>query len=111
GTARAMAPPGDAMEDWQILVNVAVALGVRFDYASAAHVRADIARQMPNVAALEGLTRLAFSRPIEARTGLEASNPSEQWKGDFMYQDLPPVKGEVDPTALPVGAIPLKAVK
>jgi NADH-quinone oxidoreductase subunit G len=110
-TSRAMAPPGDAMEDWQIIVNVGVALGVRFDYASAAHVRADIAAQMANVPALEGLTRLVFSRPMEARNWLQASNPSERWKWDFMYQDLPPVKGEVDPTALPVGAIPLKAVK
>ena len=110
-TSRAMAPPGDAMEDWQIIVNVAVALGVRFDYASAAHVRADIAAELPKVPALEGLTMLAFSRPMEARHWLEASNPSERWKWDFMYQDLPPVKGEVDPVALPAGAIPLRAVK
>jgi len=110
-TSRAMAPPGDAMEDWQIIVNVAVALGVRFDYASAAHVRADIAAQLPKVPALEGLTMLAFSRPMEARHWLQASNPSERWKWDFMYQDLPPVKGEVDPVALPAGAIPLRAVK
>ena len=110
-TSRAMAPPGDAMEDWQIIVNVAVALGVRFDYASAAHVRADIAAQLPKVPALDGLTMLAFSRPMEARHWLQASNPSERWKWDFMYQDLPPVKGEVDPVALPAGAIPLRAVK
>ena len=110
-TSRAMAPPGDAMEDWQIIVNVAVALGVPFDYASAAHVRADIAAQLPKVSALEGLTMLAFSRPMEARHWLQASNPSERWKWDFMYQDLPPVKGEVDPVALPAGAIPLRAVK
>jgi len=112
-TSRAMAPPGEAMEDWQIIVNVAMALGVPFDYASAAHVRADIAAAMPNVPALQGLTMLAFSRPMEARHWLQASNPSERWKWDFMYQDLPPVKGEVDPTALPLppGAIPLRAVK
>jgi hypothetical protein len=24
---------------------------------------------------------------------MQASNPSERWKWDFMYQDLPPVKG------------------
>jgi len=113
GTARAIPPPGDAMEDWQIVVNVGVALGVRFDYASAAHVRADIAAQMPNVAALAGLPMLAFSRPLEARHWLQASNPSERWKWDFMYQDLPPVKGDLDLAALPLppGAIPLKAVK
>ena len=44
---------------------------------------------------------------------LQASNPSERWKWDFMFQDLPPVKGSVDPTALPLppGAIQLKEVK
>src|SRR5919201_1689055 len=61
GTARAIAPPGEAMEDWQILVNVGVALGVRFDYTSSAHVRADIAAEFPNARGLEGLTTLAFS--------------------------------------------------
>ena len=113
GTSRAMPPPGDAMDDWQIVVNLGVALGVPFDYASAAHVRADIAARMPNVPALDGLTMLAFSRPMEARHWLQASNPSERWKWDFMYQDLPPVKGAVDPSALPLppGAIPLKTVK
>ena len=100
------------MDDWQILVNAAIALGVRFGYASAAHIRGDIAARYPNVAALHGLTTLAFSKPLEARHWLEASNPSERWKWDFMYQDLPPVKGEVDPSALPLppGAIPLKRV-
>ena len=30
---------------------------------------------------------------MPARSWLQASNPSERWKWDFMYQDLPPVKG------------------
>ena len=34
GTARAIPPPGDAMEDWQILVNLARSLGLAFDYTS-----------------------------------------------------------------------------
>jgi NADH-quinone oxidoreductase subunit G len=113
GTTRAFAPPGDAMEDWQILVNAGVTLGVKFEYTSAAHIRGDIAARFPNTPELQGLTMLAFSRPMEARHWLQASNPSERWKWDFMYQDLPPVKGELDPSALPLppGAIPLKAVK
>jgi NADH-quinone oxidoreductase subunit G len=112
-TTCAIAPPGDAMDDWEILVNVALALGVRFDYTASAHVRGDIAARFPNVPALEGLTMLAFSRPMEARHWLQASNPSERWKWDFMYQDLPPVKGSVDPSALPLPpmAIPLREVK
>jgi predicted molibdopterin-dependent oxidoreductase YjgC len=113
GTTRAFAPPGDAMEDWQILVNAGVTLGVKFEYTSAADIRGDIAARFPNTPELQGLTMLAFSHPMEARHWLQASNPSERWKWDFMYQDLPPVKGELDPSALPLppGAIPLKAVK
>jgi NADH-quinone oxidoreductase subunit G len=113
GTSRAIAPPGDAMEDWEIVVNVGLALGVKFDYTAAAHLRSDIAARFPNVPALEGLTMLAFSRPLEARHWLQTSNPSERWKWDFMYQDLPPLKGTVDPNALPLppSAIPLRAVK
>jgi NADH-quinone oxidoreductase subunit G len=112
GTARAFGPPGDAMEDWEIVVNAGIALGVKFDYTASAHIRSDIAARYPNEPGLQGLTMLTFSRPMEARTWLQASNPSERWKWDFMYQDLPPVKGAVDPSALPLppGAIPLKRV-
>jgi NADH-quinone oxidoreductase subunit G len=110
-TARAIPAPGDAMEDWEIVVNVGLALGVKFEYTAGAHIRGDIAARFPNVPALEGLTMLAFSRPMEARHWLQASNPSERWKWDFMYQDLPPVKGAVDTNALPPTAIPLKQVQ
>ncbi len=110
GTARVIPPPGDAMEDWQILVNLSVVLGVAFDYTSPAHVRADIAARYSALEGFEGLTTLAFARPVTARHWLQASNPSERWKWDFMFQDLPPVKGAVDETALP-GLIPLREVK
>ena len=101
------------MEDWKILVNLGVGLGVAFDYPSAAHVRAEIAQRHAGARGLAGIAALAFGRPLEARNWLEASNPSERWKWDFMFQDLPPVKGEVDPSAvpMPVGAIPLREVK
>ena len=111
--ARAIPAPGDAMEDWQILVNLGVALGVPFGYTSPAQVRADIAARFGGVAGFEGLTTMTFGRPMAAQHWLQASNPSERWKWDFMFQDLPPVKGNVDPTALPLppGAIALKEVK
>jgi hypothetical protein len=50
---------------------------------------------------------------MEAHHWLQASNPSERWKWDFMFQDLPPIKGDLDLTALPMppGSIPLKEVK
>jgi anaerobic selenocysteine-containing dehydrogenase len=113
GAARAIPPPGDAMEDWEILVNVGIALGVPSDYTGAAHVRADIAAQFGDAPGLAGLTTLAFARPIAATHWLQASNPSERWKWDFMFQDLPPVKGAVDPSSLPLapGAIALREVK
>jgi NADH-quinone oxidoreductase subunit G len=112
GTARAIPPPGEAMEDWQILVNIGLALGVPFNYASAAHIRADIAEHFPNAPAFAGITTLAFAQPVPARNWLQTSNPSERWKWDFLFQDLPPVKGAVDPSSLPFppGAIPLKQV-
>jgi NADH-quinone oxidoreductase subunit G len=112
GTARTIPSPGEAMEDWQILVNFASTLGVRFDYTDAAQIRADIASRMSGFKELEGITTLAFARPVNAKSWLQASNPSERWKWDFMYQDLPPVKGTVDPSSLPMppGAIPLKQV-
>jgi NADH-quinone oxidoreductase subunit G len=110
GTSRAIAPPGEAMEDWEVLVALAAALGVKIEYESAQAVRTDIAARFGGVAALAGIATLAFARPVSAKHWLQASNPSERWKWDFLYQDLPPVKGELDPTALPLppGAIALK---
>jgi anaerobic selenocysteine-containing dehydrogenase len=126
GAARAIPPAGEAMEDWQILVNLAAELGIGgFAYASSAAVRADIAAQFadtPGVNAVTGIAALTFARPVSARTWLQASNPSERWKWDFMFQDLPPVKGNVDPSSLPQapeapmssmspGMIPLREIK
>jgi hypothetical protein len=75
-------------------------------------VRADIAAQFGAVPGLEGIATLAFARPVSARNWLEASNPSERWKWDFMYQDLPPVKFAGEPFSTNFeGVIPLKEVK
>jgi NADH-quinone oxidoreductase subunit G len=104
GAARVIAPPGDAMEDWQILVNVAVSLGAHLDYTTAADVRAAAATTLAGNPAYSELTSLAFARPITVRHWLQASNPSERWKWDFLFQDLPPVKFEG-------GVIPLAQVR
>jgi NADH-quinone oxidoreductase subunit G len=90
--SRAIAPPGEAREDWQILANMGRTLGLQFPYQSSDDVRRAVAAAMPNgpYAAAEGI---AFARPVSASHWLQASNPSERWKWDFMYQDLPPVKG------------------
>ena len=63
----------------------------------AAQVRADIAQRVsPASKELDGIAALPFGRPVAARHWLQASNPSERWKWDFMFQDLPPVKGTVE---------------
>jgi NADH-quinone oxidoreductase subunit G len=105
--AQALTPPGDALEDWQIFVNLAMALGATLDYTSSPHVRADAARAMAGNATYAGLGDLAFARPVSAKNWLQASNPSERWKWDVMFQDLPPVKfeGRQDPLSIPVSLI------
>jgi NADH-quinone oxidoreductase subunit G len=111
--SRVTAPPGEALEDWQILVNVARSLGLTMPFQSSNDVRRALAAAMPGTAYAE-TDKLVFTRPIPARNWLQASNPSERWKWDFMFQDLPPVKGhnvQLDspfPTAMPY--IPLKQV-
>ena len=112
GASRAITPPGDAQEDWQVFVNVSNALGSPLSYTSSAAVRADLAAALSGAERYEGLTNLAFYRPVPARTWLQASNPSERWKWDFMFQDLPPVKFAGIPGATSLmNGLPLKEVK
>jgi predicted molibdopterin-dependent oxidoreductase YjgC len=110
GAARTLAAPGDAQEDWQILVNVGVELGAALNYPSGGAVRADVAGALAGNATYEGLANLAFARPLAARNWLQASNPSERWKWDVMFQDLPPVKfaGRPEATSIPVELFRLK---
>ena len=110
--ARALPPPGDAREDWQIFVDLARALGTPLDYTSSAHVRADVAGAMTANPAYAALADLTFARPVTAKHWLQASNPSERWKWDVMFQDLPPVKfeGRPDPASLPSAAIRLQKI-
>jgi NADH-quinone oxidoreductase subunit G len=90
--ARAVAPPGDAMDDWQILVNVAVTLGVALTCTSAAQIHAEIAAALPALAAYASIAQIQFARPTAKRTVLQASNPFERGKWETMFKDLPPVK-------------------
>jgi NADH-quinone oxidoreductase subunit G len=113
GTSRAIKAPGEAMEDWQVFVNLSAALGVPMDYTASAHIRSDIAARLGNVDGLRDLTSLGFGRPMASSTWLETSNPSERWKWEVLYQDLPPVKGAVEPSSLPTppGVIKLNEVR
>jgi NADH-quinone oxidoreductase subunit G len=110
--ARALPAPGDAQEDWQIFVNLAMALGATLDYTSSAHVRADVAKALASNATYATLADLAFARPVGVKHWLQASNPSERWKWDVMFQDLAPVKFDTPPdlTSTPFTAIRLQKV-
>jgi NADH-quinone oxidoreductase subunit G len=90
--SRVIAPPGEAREDWEILVNVARTLGLTLPYQSSNEVRRALGAAMPGTAYADA-EKMVFTRPIPARNWLQASNPSERWKWDFLFQDLPPVKG------------------
>ncbi len=85
--SRAVAPPGDAMEDWQILVNVGVTLGVPVTYDSSAAVRADIAAAVQGKAGYAGVAGMTFGRPVVVRAPLQASNPSERLKWNTHFKD------------------------
>jgi NADH-quinone oxidoreductase subunit G len=109
--SRAIAPPGEAQEDWQVFVRVGLALGAPVTYTSSAEVRADLAAALTGNERYAGLANLAFVRPVTAKHWLQASNPSERWKWDVMFQDLPPVKFAGTPRALAVpGLIPVQKV-
>jgi NADH-quinone oxidoreductase subunit G len=102
-TSRVMEPPDEAMEDWQILVNLGVSLGVPFTYTTAAQVRSDIAARMAHAPGYAGITGLVFRKPVTARSWLQVSNPSERWKWDLLFQDLPPVKFKGTPKPVQSG--------
>jgi NADH-quinone oxidoreductase subunit G len=92
-TAKVIAPPGDAREDWLVLTQVAAAVGVTMNYNDAGAVRAAIAAGMSGTPAFASITNVMFPKPLAATTWLQSSNPSERWKWDHMFQDLAPVKG------------------
>ncbi|HSC25911.1 MAG TPA: molybdopterin-dependent oxidoreductase [Vicinamibacterales bacterium] len=107
--ARAMAPPGDAQEDWQVFVDVGRTLGASVSFTSSTQVRSELAAAMSGHETYASLKQLPFARPVAAQNWLQTSNPSERWKWDFMFQDLPPVKftGRSGPMALP-NVLPLE---
>jgi NADH-quinone oxidoreductase subunit G len=110
--SRVITPPGDAGEDWQILMKLGVVFGQTLSYASATAVREALANALGDVGGYAALPSIAFARPVSARTWLQQSNPSERWKWDFMFQDLPPIKFGEEFGPLPrADVIPLTEVK
>ena len=110
--SRVMSPPGEAVEDWQILTSVGASFGLPFTYKSSNEVRSALAAAMGTGAGFEGIGGQVFKRPLPLQHWLQASNPMERWKWNAMFQDLPPVKGHnVQMEAAPAPAvIPLKLV-
>jgi NADH-quinone oxidoreductase subunit G len=108
--SRAITPPGDAGEDWQIIEKLGIVFGAAVDMPSGRAIREAIATELAG--AYASLPSVTFARPVSARHWLSASNPSERWKWDFMFQDLPPIKFGDDFGPLPrADVIPLKEVK
>jgi NADH-quinone oxidoreductase subunit G len=111
-TSRIIPPPGDAGEDWQILTKLSVVFGTTAGYTTATALREALATALAHLPNYAGLRDIAFSRPVSARNWLQASNPSERWKWDFLFQDLPPVKFGEDFGPLPrAEVIPLRKVE
>jgi predicted molibdopterin-dependent oxidoreductase YjgC len=75
--SRAIAAPGEALEDWQILVNIGLALGASVSYTSSQEVRGEIA------AALVG----AGSPPIHMRR--RGDELDEIYRRYFADQEAP----------------------
>ena len=60
-----MAPPGEALEDWRILVNLARVLGLTLPYESSGDVRRALAAAMPGGPYAEA-DRIGFAQPLPA---------------------------------------------
>ena len=99
GAATVIAAPGDAQDDCLILSNFAMLLGLTVSTPERA--RTEVATELIHLQAYGALQQIMFSRPVPLRTWLQMSNPSERWKWDHLFQDLPPVKGTSDPNSLP----------
>ena len=110
GAAVVTAAPGDALDDCLILGRVATILGVQLPTPD--RVRTEIANDLVHLQAYGALQHMVFSRTQAVHTWLQSSNPSERFKWDALFQDVPPVKGALDPSSLPYqpAAISLKRI-
>jgi NADH-quinone oxidoreductase subunit G len=106
--ARVFDPPGEALDDREISFRVAKALGNELPYHTAVEVRAAIAATLAGNPAYAALGTIGFARPVTAKHWLQASNPSERWKWDFMFQEVNEQKWDGLSAALPqLNIIPL----
>ena len=111
-SAKVFAAPGDALDDREIFFRVARAIGQPLPYASANDVRAAIASTLASHPGYAKLAAIDFARPMTAKHWLQASNPSERWKWDFMFQEVNTQKWDGLTAALPqLNIIPLTPVQ
>ncbi len=110
--ARVFAPPGDALDDREIFLRVGTALGSPLAFQSATQVREAIASQLASNPDYANLGAVNFARPVTAKHWLQASNPSERWKWDFLFQEVNEQKWDGLSAALPqLNIIPLTPVQ
>jgi NADH-quinone oxidoreductase subunit G len=111
-SAKVFSAPGEALDDREIFFRVAQALGQPLPYGSAGEVRAAIAEALKDHPGYAGLSSIDFARPVTAKHWLQASNPSERWKWDFMFQEVSTQKWDGLNAALPqLNIIPLTPVQ
>ena len=109
--ARVFAPPGDALDDREIFLRVGTALGSPLAFQSATQVREAIADALAEPRLREPRA-VNFARPVTAKHWLQASNPSERWKWDFLFQEVNEQKWDGLSAALPqLNIIPLTPVQ
>jgi NADH-quinone oxidoreductase subunit G len=99
--SRVLPPPGDVIEDWETIANVAVSVGLPLSYPGAAQVRNAVVAEMVHHPAYARAAAPAFRQPVTIRHWLQASNPSEREKWDALFKDLPPVKFAGSPDGKP----------
>jgi NADH-quinone oxidoreductase subunit G len=110
-SAKVLDAPGDARDDRLIFLELGRAIGQTLSYTTVADVRQALAQALAENSAYAGLASMTFAQPVSARHWLQASNPSERWKWDFMFQDLPPVKFDWMPVPARPDIIPLRPVE
>jgi NADH-quinone oxidoreductase subunit G len=93
-TARVLDAPGEARDDGRILIDLATALGVPFEWTDTASVRSALGRDLAGKSSGDSVADIAFATPVAAGDWLRTSNPSERWKWDHLFHDNPPVKSE-----------------
>ena len=108
--SRIIDPPGEAREDWDILTLLARALQLPVEFAGSDEVRGALADTLATNPEYAALRQATFSRPVPAQHWLQASNPSERWKWEVMFRDLPPFKGASPVPALGPSLIPLEPI-